>query len=100
MKYYSEVTKRFYDCESSLIEDEEKVAKEQEEKEAKAKQLKEERANRAKAVEDAYKLANEKQAEADKLMREFIKDYGSFHTTVKDVKPSFTSLIDYFFGNF
>ena len=100
MKYYSEVTKKFYDCESCLIEDEERVAKEQEEKIAKAKQLKEERANRAKAVEDAYKLANEKQAEADKLMREFIKDYGSFHTTVKDVKPSFTSLIDYFFGNF
>ena len=100
MKYYSEVTKKFYDCESCLIEDEERVAKEQEEKDAKAKQLKEERANRAKAVEDAYKLANEKQAEADELMREFIKDYGCFHTTVKDVKPSFTSLIDYFFGNF
>lgn len=100
MKYYSELTKKIYDCESDLIADEESVVKAKEEKEAKAKQLKEERANRAKAVEDAYKLANEKQAEADKLMREFIKDYGSFHTTVKDVKPSFTSLIDYFFGNF
>jgi regulator of protease activity HflC (stomatin/prohibitin superfamily) len=100
MKYYSELTKKIYDCESDLIADEESVVKAKEEKEAKAKQLKEERANRAKAVEDAYKLANEKQAEADKLMREFIKDYGSFHTTVKDVKPGFTSLIDYFFGNF
>lgn len=100
MKYYSEVTKKFYDCESCLIEDEEKVAKEQEEKIAKAKQLKEERAKRAKEVEDAYKAASEAQANADKLMREFLKDYGCFHTTMKDVKPTFTSLIDYFFGNF
>lgn len=100
MKYYSELTKKIYDCEGDLIADEESVVKAKQEKDAKAKQLKEERASRAKAVEDAYKLANEKQAEADKLMREFIKDYGSFHTTVKDVKPSFTSLIDYFFGNF
>lgn len=100
MKYYSEITKKFYDKESCLVADEEKVIKEQEEKDAKAKQLKEERANRAKAVEEAYKVAHEKYAEADKLMNEFLKDYGSFHSTVKDVQPTFTSLFDYFFGNF
>lgn len=100
MKYYSELTKKIYDCESDLIADEESLVKAKEEKEAKAKQLKEERANRAKAVEEAYKIAHEKYAEANKLMDEFLKDYGSFHTTVKDVQPTFTSLFDYFFGNF
>lgn len=40
---------------------------------------KETRARRAKEVEEAIKTANEAQTKANKLLRDFTKDYGYFH---------------------
>ena len=63
--------------------------------EAKKKALADERANRAKEVEDLYKLAVEAKQNYDAKLREFLKDYGSFHLTFRDVDPFF-SLLDWF----
>jgi len=98
MKYYSEVTKKFYD-EVESLEKEEKdlIAKRDEEKRLKEEKASK-RADRAKAVETAYKVfaelcAKNKKAE-DEAYKEyidlrnlFVKDYGSFHmsyTTQED----------------
>lgn len=77
MKFYSEETKKFYDSAEACQEDEVKVKAEKEAAAVRAAQLKEERASRAKEVEDALAHANE-------LLNNFVKDYGSFHYTIKD----------------
>ena len=73
MKFYSELTKDLYDSKEDLIAAEAELTK------AKA-----DRAERAKEVTEAIKLANEKTKEASELLKEFVKDYGSFKTTIKD----------------
>jgi len=66
-----------------------KSVKEEQEKELAAKQevLKKERKSRYDAVKAAYDEVNEKRAAADKLMEEFINDYGSIHMTFNDAHP-------------
>ncbi len=93
MRYYSDVTKKLYDTSAALAEAERKVLlaeaeKEKAEKEKAEKAKKEERAKRAKEVEDALKVANEAQSKAIKLLKDFTKDYGYFHTsyTTSDVE--------------
>lgn len=73
IKYYSELTKELYDSEKELKEAEIEVTKQ-----------KADRAERAKEVTEALKAANEASKKADKLLKEFVKDYGSFKTTIKD----------------
>jgi hypothetical protein len=76
MKYYSETLNKMFDSEKELLqaEDAEEVKKAAEQ--AHAKQLKETRKARAKAVDDAYKTYHD-------LLRDFVKDYGGYHTTYK-----------------
>ena len=79
MKYFSEITKNVYNTPEELETAEKEVLdkqKAQEEKSAK-------RAERAKEVEEAYAKAADVKEQADKLLNEFLKDYGSFHTTLK-----------------
>ena len=73
MKFYSQLTKKLYDSKDELVSAEAEMTK------AKA-----DRAERAKEVTDALKAATEAQKKANQLMREFVKDYGSFKTTLKD----------------
>ena len=73
MKYYSEITKKLYDTKEELTQAEVEVVK------AKAN-----RANRAKEVEEALKVANDATKKANELLSAFVKDYGSFKTTIKD----------------
>lgn len=73
MKYYSEKLKKLFDS----TEDLESAEKEYAEKEAKELKLREVRKTRAQEVEEAYK--NYK-----KLLDDFIKDYGSYHQTIRD----------------
>lgn len=73
MKYYSEITKELYDTKEEL------TAAEVEATKAKA-----DRAERAKEVNDALKAANEAQKHANKLLSDFVADYGSFKTTLTD----------------
>ena len=79
MKFYSEVTKQLYDSENQLKLAEEKIKKAEAEKLAAEKAKKEARATRAKEVEKALKDANEAQAKAIQLLKDFTKDYGYFH---------------------
>lgn len=99
MKYYSEVTKKLYDDQKALANDEALILKEQAAAEEKAQKRKE----RAKEVEDALKAVVDAQAHYNELKNKFIEDYGSFHMTVKDKSPvksatDLNSLIDLFFN--
>lgn len=77
MKFYSELTKQLYDSEKDLKTAEIEVTKQ-----------KADRAERAKEVTEALKAANEASKKANKLLNEFVKDYGSFKTTIKDTDTS------------
>lgn len=95
MKFYSEKLNKVYDTEQACVEAESAHDKAIAEAEAKKKALVEERATRAKEVEDLYKAAVEAKKAYDEKLREFLKDYGSFHATFKNVDPFFT-LLDWF----
>ena len=97
MKFYSEQLSKLFDTQAELetAEEKENAAKRAEE-EKKAK-LKANRETRAKEVEDAFKTAAEAQKKANELLNAFLKDYGSYHTTLKDVP---VSIWDAFFNLF
>lgn len=92
MKYYSELTKKVYDT-PELLEEAEKVVLEA--NKAKEKKLAE-RAERAKAVETAIEAANKAKKEADKALSDFCKEYGSFHTTIKEPNSVYGWFNDWF----
>lgn len=73
MKFYSELTKKLYDTQEELTKAEVAMTKQ-----------KADRAERAKEVTEAIKEATEATKKAEKLLRAFVKDYGSFKTTIKD----------------
>lgn len=90
MKYYSDVTKKIYNTEDDLNKAEKAVS----EKETSRK----EDAEKVKAAFDELAKAREK---ADNLLDEFLKKYGSFHTTIKTVpKKNEFSLFDPFWDFF
>lgn len=102
MKYYSEKLHKLYDTEEALFkaeraDDEKQAAKEKAlaEKKENEKKLAEARKIRAQEVEEAYKAAEDARKKADDLMRSFLKDYGSYHTTFREVRPHF-GLFDLF----
>ena len=93
MKYFSEKTKKFYDdvkaCEAAEAAFDAEQARIAEEK----KRLAEERKERAKEVEEAYKemqalnkAAREGERRFIELRNKFVKDYGSFHMTVRNTE--------------
>ena len=96
MKYYSDLTKKFYETEKACTEAEAEHQKKLDEQAAKEKQLQDERAARAKEVESAYYEAVEATKKYQSLLDKFIKDYQSYHMTIR--RPSdligdlFTSL--------
>jgi len=93
MQYYSDKTHKIYKTEKELKEAEQEF----DYKEIEVKKYREKRAAKAKEIEIAYN--NYK-----KLVNEFVKEYGSYHYSVTDVKDLRTtptpSLIDMFFDNF
>lgn len=93
MKYYSEKTKKLYETEEILRDEEAKYDLEHEKELA----LKAQRAERAKEIEKAYEKAAAAKREADELMNKFIKEYGSYHYTQKNVVPVH-SLFDMLFN--
>lgn len=84
MKYYSEITKQFYDDADSCTTAEETAKATIEKQEAEKKALAEQKAARAKEVTEAYKAAREAQKTYDTLRNEFVKDYGYFHMSFTD----------------
>lgn len=97
MKYYSEQLKKLFDTPEELLAAEDKVNAAKREEEEKKAQLKTQRETRAKEVEDAFKTAAEAQKKANELLNAFLKDYGSYHTTLKDAP---VSIWDAFFNLF
>ena len=92
MKYYSETLHKLFDSEDELIK-EEKAKKEAELKKQEAEKAKKaERATRAKEVEKALKEANESQAKAIKMLKDFTNDYGYFHMSysTEDTDKAYT----------
>jgi hypothetical protein len=96
MKYYSEKTKQMYDDTAALEVAEEKYDKEHAAEIAK----KEARAAAAKKVEDLYKDANAKYKEANDALKAFVKEYGSYHTTITNADVPTRTLIDHLFDSF
>ena len=83
MKYYSELTKKVYDSPEEVNAAEAEIKAEEERK----LQLKEKRTERAKEIEDAYKVLVDAQKRYNELVNQFVKDYGSFHMTYNGEKP-------------
>lgn len=109
MKYWSDVTRSFYDTEKACLEAEfkvkeeqnrQKILKEKEERERKAKQeaLAAERKARANEVEEARKAMVTAQSKYREVLEAFIKDYGSYHLSLdgKDAEAAKRSLFDIF----
>lgn len=85
MKYYSEKTNKLYDNADDLKSAEKDFDKRQ----AAEKEKRDMRTKRAKEVENAYKAYTQ-------LLNDFIKDYGSYHTTITS-NDGFTQLLNWLF---
>lgn len=109
MKFYSEVTKKYYDTERECLQEEQKVVEEQNRqktlRERAAQELKEkqeklaaERKARAQEVEAARKEMLEAREKYSKLLTDFTKDYHTYHLTLTgdDAKKSAPTLFDLF----
>ena len=84
MKYISDVTGKVYETVEALEKDEAKVTAEKEAKEKALAEKKAQRESRAKEVETAIKEALDAQEHATNLLQSFCKDYGTFHTSIKN----------------
>ena len=97
MKILSEKTGKEYqtveECVAAEKEFDEAVAKEKARKENLAKERKE----RAKEVEDAYKAILEAQKVYKRKLDDFLKDYHSFHTSIRSNDPDLFSIFFPFF---
>ena len=99
MKYYSEMTDKVYETQEECEKAEEALVAKQKAEEEKQLALKNEREARSKEVVEAFKKAREAEAEAQKLLKEFVKDYGSFHMSYngKSSLPTLADFLDSFF---
>lgn len=93
MKFYSDKTRELYESEELLS----KAEKEFDAAAAEKKALKSKRAERAKEVEEAFNDAAAARKKADELLEKFLKDYDTFHTTVKE---PISSIFDDIFNKF
>lgn len=95
MKYFSEKLNKVFDTEEACVKAERAHETAIAEAEAKKKALAEERATRAKEVEELYKAAVEAKKAYDEKLKEFLRDYKTFHATFKTTDPFF-SFFDWF----
>lgn len=88
VKYYSEQLGQLFDSLEELEAAEDKVNAAKKAEEEKKAALKAQREERAKEVEAAFQAVNEANKKANELLNAFVKDYGSFHTSVKGSVPT------------
>lgn len=95
MKYYSTVTKNFYDDEQACLEAEKTELQKRED--AKAAQAKKDavRKNAAAKVDAARKAMLEAQKNYKNVLEDFCKEYGSYHYSVNS-DDDFPWLFDWF----
>ena len=90
MKFYSDVTKKFYNSADECEKEENALQVELAAKAAKEVKLKKERKQRAEEVNEAYKNYM-------KLLNNFVKDYGSYHLSLRGDDGLFTDFFKYAF---
>jgi len=95
MLYYSEVTKKAYKTAQECEEAEFKVKEAENLEKIKKERLANERKERAAAVEEARKNMVKAQKDFNKVLQDFIKDYGSYHYTETSIE-NVPSLFDLF----
>lgn len=95
MKFYSEKLNKLFDTQEACAEAEKAHEKALVEAVAAKKAKADARAERAKKVEELYKAAVDAKKAYDTELKAFLKDYGSFHATLKNVDPFF-SIFDWF----
>lgn len=113
MKYFSEVTRQYYDTEKACLEAEfkvkeeqnrQKILKEKAAREAKEKQekLAAARKIRANEVEEARKAMVAAQSKYREVLEAFVRDYGTYHLSLngEDAKGLIPTLFDNFFNIF
>ncbi len=96
MKYFSEITNKFYDSVEELENHEREVTEREAEKKAKEEQTKKERTLRAKEVEDALEKAAEAHRNYLELRNKFVRDYGSYHYSYTSETPLTDWLTSFF----
>lgn len=102
MRYYSDVTQKFYDTQGECVKAEAE-AKQKAEKEKYEKEKKDaERKSRAKEVDEALKAVDAAKKHYAELLEAFCESYGPFHTSLtgedaKRVIPTAFDLLDLFF---
>lgn len=113
MKYFSEVTRQYYDTEKACLEAEfkvkeeqnrQKILKEKAEREAKEKQEKlvAARKVRANEVEEARKAMVAAQSKYREVLEAFVRDYGTYHMSLNgdDAKNIIPTLFENFLSLF
>ena len=100
MKFYSEITRKYYDTADECTTAECEYNKAVEEAKAKKEALVAERKERAKEVENAYAAVRDAEKKYNELRKDFIKDYGSFHMTFSSADDDFFTEIREFFRFF
>ena len=100
MKYYSENTRKFYDSEQECAQAEIEYNKKLAAEKAKKEELSNARKMRANEVEEAYKAVLEAQKAYREKLNAFVKDYGSFHMTLKTGEDNPFNLFESFFDRF
>lgn len=100
MKYYSENTRKFYDSEQECAQAEIEYNKKLAAEKAKKEELSNARKTRANEVEEAYKAILDAKKHYNELLNAFVKDYGSFHMTLKTGDDNPFNLFESFFDRF
>ena len=97
MKYYSEKTMKVYDD----VEQLNTAEKEYDEAHAAEIAKRKERKERAEEINNARKDAIKAQEHYDELIKQFVKDYGSYHATYTDENSGeLSSVMDVFYKLF
>lgn len=106
-KFYSDLLKKDFNTEKEAVlaekEYEErltKIEKQREEERKKLEVLRAERSVRAKEVENAFEDVRKEREKANKILNDFIKDYGTYHSTIVKPIKSTDDLFNRIWNNF
>ena len=101
MKYYSELTKSFYESEEACINDENKMREKLEAAENEKRRVAEVRRQRAAEVDKARENYLTARKQYNEVLSKFCEDYGSYHCSIKDSSPdSYGDLLETFLNLF
>ena len=98
MKYYSDVTRKFYNTAEDCEKEEKQAIKQEEEKKLAEQRKNEARAVAAKNVEEKRLVMVKAQKDYKEAIEAFYKQYGSYHFTSKsfdDIPHLFNAFFDF-----